>query len=180
MKNFTKVIATALLGLCLIPAARNLTASYTVPHRNKTEITDEQKTPREKGISRFINRAVSAEADGQKQPRKEKGLNGFFIKFFETRVAKKPIVSQYSDEELNKMAAEHGVDFYKLRTMLVVQELFKLKGENKELADIKNMRDGEMRKMLYEAKTKYFDPLSKEDKAQLEKEYKEWKKGRSG
>jgi len=186
VKKLTKALAVMLLALCLIPTARNLTVSYATPFRNKTEITDEQKTPRpndqktprpnEQKTPRTVSAAT---ADGQKQPRKEKGLNGFFIRFFEERVAKKPIVTQYSDEQLHKLAEEHNVDFYKLRTMLVIQELLKIKGENKELADIKNMKDGEMRKMLYEAKTKYFDPLSKEDKAQLEKEYKEWKKARN-
>jgi len=112
-------------------------------------------------------------------PKKDKGmLNGFFIKFFEEQVAKKPVVSKYTNEELGRMADEHKVDFYKLRTMLVVQELLNLKGESKELSEIKNMKDAEMRKLIYEAKSKYYDPLSKGEKEQLEKEYKEWKKSR--
>jgi len=158
MKKITKVIAVVLLGLAMLPAARNLALSFNPPQHIQ---------------------AIAA-ADEQKTPRKEQGLNAFFIKFFEERVAKKPIVTQYGEEQLSQMAKEHNVQVYKLRTLLVVQELYKLKGEEKSLPEVAKMRDGEIRKMIFEAKAKYFDPLSKDEKSQLEREYKEWKaKGRA-
>ena len=161
MKKLTKVIAVTLLAVALLPAVKTLSASFTAPYQ-----------------------AVSAAQPvdhntEQKTQRKEKWvLNGFIIKFFEERVAKKPIVTKYADEELSRMANEFNVDVSKLKTMLVVQELLSMKGETKELSQIKNMKDGEVRKILFEAKTKYYDPLSKEEKTQLEKDYKEWKKNK--
>jgi hypothetical protein len=107
-----------------------------------------------------------------------KTLNDYHIDFFEKNVVKKPVVSQYSKEQLEKMAAELGVDFFKVRVLLVAQELLAMNGEKKELSEINKMNNVELSKLLYGAKNEFFKSLSEEQKKTIEKEYKEWKKGK--
>ncbi|MDR3263731.1 MAG: hypothetical protein LBT30_05410 [Clostridiales bacterium] len=105
-----------------------------------------------------------------------KKLNDYYIEFFEQNIVKKPVVTKYSKEELEKMANEYGVDFYKMRVMLVVEAIYEMNGVKKDMKDIKKMSLPELTKTVYEAKNKFFASLTPEEKAKYDAEYKQRKK----
>ena len=105
-----------------------------------------------------------------------KNMNDYYIEFFEKNIAKKPVVTKYSKEELTNMAKEYGVDFYKMRVMLIIEAIYQAEGRPKALGEIKKMPASDMIKLIYETKNKYFDSLPKEERARIEAEYKARKK----
>ncbi|MDR3292940.1 MAG: hypothetical protein LBT20_02420 [Clostridiales bacterium] len=104
-----------------------------------------------------------------------KSLNDYYIEFFEKNIVKKQVVTQYSEADLKKLAEENGVDFYKMRVMLVVQAIYEKNNTPKELKEIKKMSVGQLTKVIYETKRSFFDSLTAEEKARFDREYREHK-----
>jgi hypothetical protein len=101
-----------------------------------------------------------------------RNLNDYYIEFFEKNIVKKPVVTKYSKEELEKMAGEYGVDFYKMRVMLVVEAIYEMNGTKKDLNQIKKMSVPELTKIVYNAKNKFFASLTPEEKAKFDAEHR--------
>jgi hypothetical protein len=104
-----------------------------------------------------------------------KNLNDYYIEFFEQNIVKKPVVTKYSNEELTKMAAEYGVDFYKMRVMLVVEAIYEMNGTKKDLNQIKKMSVPELTRIIFDAKNKFFASLTPEEKAKFDAEHRNGK-----
>ncbi|MDR2047376.1 MAG: hypothetical protein LBP79_05740 [Clostridiales bacterium] len=104
-----------------------------------------------------------------------KSLNDYHIEFFERNIIKKPVVTKYSKEEIEKMADDYGVDFYKMRVMLVVEAIYGMNGEKKDLGAIKKMSLPALAKVIFETKNKFFAALTPEEKAKYDAEYREQK-----
>ncbi|MDR2090624.1 MAG: Spy/CpxP family protein refolding chaperone [Clostridiales bacterium] len=104
-----------------------------------------------------------------------KNLKDYHIEFFERNIVKKPVVTKYSREELTKMAKDYGVDFYKMRVMLVVEAICEMNGTKKPLDQIKKMSFPELTKVVMDAKNKFFASLTPEEKAKFDAEYRNGK-----
>jgi hypothetical protein len=104
-----------------------------------------------------------------------RNLNDYYIDFFERNIVKKPVVTKYSKEELDKMAEKYGVDFYKMRVMLVVEAIYEMNGTKKDLNQIKKMSVPELTKIVFEAKNKFFATLTPEEKAKFDAEHRNGK-----
>jgi hypothetical protein len=101
-----------------------------------------------------------------------KGLNDYYIEFFEQNIVKKPVVTKYSKDGLTKIAKEYGVDFYKMRVMLVAQAIYEMNGTKKDLNQIKKISLPELTKLVLDTKNKFFASLSPEEKAEFDAEYR--------
>ncbi|MDR1905545.1 MAG: hypothetical protein LBQ27_01315 [Clostridiales bacterium] len=122
------------------------------------------------------NCAVAYSAESRPGISVYKNLKDYYIEFFEKNIIKRPVVTKYSKEELANMAKEYGVDFYKMRVMLIVEAIYDMNGVKKDLKEIKKMSLPELTKIIYEAKSKFFESLTPEEKAKFDEEYKSRKK----
>jgi hypothetical protein len=73
------------------------------------------------------------------------------------------------------MAEEYGVDFYKMRVMLVVEAIYEMNGTKKDLNQIKKMSLPALTKIVFDAKNKFFSTLTPEEKAKFDAEYRNMK-----
>ncbi|MDR3216653.1 MAG: hypothetical protein LBT55_04475 [Clostridiaceae bacterium] len=99
-----------------------------------------------------------------------------YIGFYETYIAKAPVITSISPRKLARLAENYNVSENKVRAVLACQNLMSLNGERKSVSELMRLPEKDFIKLVSKQTQAYINRLSEEEKITLNAEFKKLKK----